>query len=430
MIADLYQKYLTCSSVSIDTRKIEPGAMFFALKGEKFDANTFAAQALANGAAYVVMDNAEYATDERCLVVPNTLQTLQRLALYHRRTLTIPVIGIGGSNGKTTTKELTHRVLAKRFRTFATPGNYNNYIGVPLTLLSMPVGTEVLIVELGANQKGDIEELVNICEPGLGLITNIGKSHLEGFGGLQGVREGEGELYDFLVQTNGLIFFHAQDETLASMLEERGAKKFNLIPYRDDVQLLETNPNVVYEIGEQRVETHLMGDYNFINMRAALTLGKYFGVAEADMHAAIAGYVAENNRSQILQKGSNTIWLDAYNANPSSMAAALKNFEALDAKKKLVILGDMFELGEEGPQEHELMGKLIAECHFDYVLLAGPLMQNALKYLPRAYYFPDKFGLHVWLEEHPMTDTHFLIKGSRGMGLESTLGMIGGGESS
>ncbi|MDR6194392.1 UDP-N-acetylmuramoyl-tripeptide--D-alanyl-D-alanine ligase [Siphonobacter sp. SORGH_AS_0500] len=424
MITELHQKYLTCSSVSIDTRKIEPGALFFALKGEKFDANTFAAKALENGAAYVVMDNAEYAVDERCLVVENTLHALQKLALHHRRLLQIPFIGIGGSNGKTTTKELVNRVLSKKYKTFATPGNYNNYIGVPLTILSLPKDAELAIIELGANQKGDIDELVRICEPGLGLITNIGKSHLEGFGGLQGVRDGEGELYDFLIKTNGQIFVDQQDVTLMDMLQERQATAERILPYRTDVELVESNPNVIYQQGENRIETHLMGDYNFINMRAAMTLGSFFGVAEEEIHEAIAGYVAENNRSQIIEKGSNTIWLDAYNANPSSMGAALKNFEALKAEKKLVILGDMFELGEEGPYEHEMMGKLISECHFDYVLLAGPLMQHALKYLPRAYYFPDKFGLHVWLEEHPMTDTHFLIKGSRGMGLESTLGMI------
>ena len=424
IITELHQKYLTCSSVSIDTRKIEPGALFFALKGEKFDANTFAAKALENGAAYVVMDNADYAVDQRCIVVENTLQALQELALYHRRTLRIPFIGIGGSNGKTTTKELVNRVLSKKYKTFATPGNYNNYIGVPLTILSLPRETELAIIELGANQKGDIKELVMICEPGIGLITNIGKSHLEGFGGLQGVRDGEGELYDFLVETKGQIFVNQEDPTLTEMLEERQANAEYVQPYRTDVELLESNPNVIYQQNGNRIETHLMGDYNFINMRAAMTLGSFFGVPEKEIHEAIAGYVAENNRSQIIEKGTNTIWLDAYNANPSSMGAALKNFEALKAGKKLVILGDMFELGDEGPLEHEVMGKLISECHFDYVLLAGPLMQNALKYLPRAYYFPDKFGLHVWLEEHPMTDTHYLIKGSRGMGLESTLGMI------
>lgn len=424
IITELHQKYLTCSSVSIDTRKIEPGALFFALKGEKFDANTFAAKALENGAAYVVMDNAEYAVDERCIIVENTLHALQQLALYHRRTLKIPFIGIGGSNGKTTTKELVNRVLSQKYKTFATPGNYNNYIGVPLTILSLPKGTDLAIIELGANQKGDIKELVTICEPGIGLITNIGKSHLEGFGGLQGVRDGEGELYDFLIETRGQIFVNEEDEMLTEMLAEREANPDLVQGYRTDVALLESNPNVIYEQNGNRVETHLMGDYNFINMRAAMTLGRFFGVPEKDIHEAIAGYVSENNRSQIIAKGSNTIWLDAYNANPSSMGAALKNFDALKAEKKLVILGDMFELGEEGPYEHEMMGKLISECHFDYVLLAGPLMQNALKYLPRAYYFPDKFGLHVWLEEHPMTDTHYLIKGSRGMGLESTLGMI------
>ncbi|MFT4033284.1 MAG: UDP-N-acetylmuramoyl-tripeptide--D-alanyl-D-alanine ligase [Siphonobacter sp.] len=425
-ISELHQTYLTCSSVSIDTRKIEPGALFFALKGERFDANMFALKALEAGAAYVVMDNPDYATDDRCLLVPDTLKTMQALALYHRRTLTYPIIGIGGSNGKTTTKELVYRVLSQKYRTFATLGNYNNYIGVPLTILSLPIASQLAIIELGANRQGDIQELVEICEPTHGLITNIGKSHLEGFGGLEGVRKGEGELYDFLIKSGGEIFVNSEDETLMDMLQERKADFAKVRTYRQDAQLLSTNPNVVYQVSDKTIQTHLMGDYNFINMRAAMTLGTYFGVTEQDIHDGISSYVAENNRSQIMQKGSNTIWLDAYNANPSSMGAALKNFEALDAERKMVILGDMFELGEEGPYEHELMGKLISECHFDYVLLAGPLMQNALKYLPRAYYFPDKFGLHVWLEEHPMTNTAILIKGSRGMSLESTLGMIKG----
>lgn len=424
-VSELHQKYLTCRSVSIDTRKIEPGAMFFALKGASFDANTFAANALEAGAAFVVIDNPEYRVDERCLLVEDVLQSLQALALHHRRTLTIPVIGIGGSNGKTTTKELVYRVLSQKFRVFATQGNYNNYIGVPLTVLSIQKDTEIAVIELGANRQGDIQELVDICEPGHGLITNIGKSHLEGFGGLAGVRKGEGELYDFLVRTGGEIFVHAEDETLADMLAEREADRAKIHPYRTDAVLLATNPHVQYRVGGRDITTHLMGDYNFINMQAAMTLGTYFGVEEDTIHDAIAGYVAENNRSQILQKGTNTIWLDAYNANPSSMGAALRNFEALDAGKKMVILGDMFELGDEGPEEHAGMGRLLSTLHFDYILLAGPLMQNALKYLPRAYYFPDKFGLHVWLQDHPVENTHILIKGSRGMGLESTLHLIG-----
>jgi UDP-N-acetylmuramoyl-tripeptide--D-alanyl-D-alanine ligase len=424
-VSELHQKYLTCRSVSIDTRKIEPGALFFALKGASFDANSFAAKALEAGASFVVMDDPAYVVDERCLLVENVLHALQELALYHRRTLSIPVIGIGGSNGKTTTKELVYRVLSQKYKVFATQGNYNNYIGVPLTVLSVREDTELAVIELGANRQGDIQELVDICEPSHGLITNIGKSHLEGFGGLEGVRKGEGELYDFLVRTGGEIFVHAEDETLSDMLAERGADTGKVHPYRSDARLLDTNPNIRYEADGKEVTTHLMGDYNFINMRAAMTLGSYFGVSEEAIHASIAGYVAENNRSQILQKGTNTVWLDAYNANPSSMGAALRNFDALEAGKKMVILGDMFELGEEGPEEHAEMGRLISTLHFDYVLLAGPLMQNALKYLPRAYYFPDKFGLHVWLQDHPMEHTHILIKGSRGMGLESTLNLIG-----
>jgi UDP-N-acetylmuramoyl-tripeptide--D-alanyl-D-alanine ligase len=271
----------------------------------------------------------------------------------------------------------------------------------------------------GANRQGDIRELVGIAEPTFGLITNIGKAHLEGFGGLAGVRKGKGELYDFLAATGGVIACDALDETLRAMAAERAPAY--VFHYAENARLLAETPLVRYEAGGQTVETQLPGGYNFANIRAALAVGRYFGVPDAEAHAAIAGYVPENNRSQLVQRGTNTVILDAYNANPSSMAAALRNFQALPGTRKMVILGDMFELGEEGPAEHATLGQQLANAGFDWVLLAGPLMQHALPYVPKAYYFPDKFGLHTWLQDHPMQETQVLVKGSRGMGLESVV---------
>lgn len=417
---DLYARYRSCTGVSTDTRQIQAGSLFFALKGPRFNANTLAAEALAKGARYAVVDEPAYATDERFLLVEDGLRALQELARYHRRTLAIPVVGLTGSNGKTTTKELLQAVLSRRYRAAATRGNLNNHIGVPLTLLALDATVEVAIIEMGANRQGDIRELVTICEPTHGLITNIGKAHLEGFGGLAGVRRGKGELFDFLTETGGVLFYNGLDDTLSAMVAERNpAYTFR---YADNAVLLAETPFVRYRAaGGEAIETHLPGAYNFANIRAALALGRYFGVPDAAAHAAIAAYVPENNRSQLVQRGTNTVLLDAYNANPSSMAAALRNFDQLPAGRKMVILGDMFELGEDGPAEHEALGKLIESCHFDLVLLAGPLLQHALVHVPKAYYFPDKFGLHVWLRDHPQQDTHVLVKGSRGMGLESVV---------
>lgn len=419
-IPDLYQKYTECSSVSTDTRKIEANALFFALKGPNFDANAFAAEALNKGARYAVIDDPQYQTDERLLLVDDALKALQDLANHHRHQLRIPVIGLGGSNGKTTTKELLNAVLSTRYRVYATKGNLNNHIGVPLTLLAIDQAVEIAVLELGANRIGDLAELVAIAEPTYGYLTNIGKEHLEGFGSLEGVIEGEGELFDYLAAAGGTVIFNEADEVVARMVQRRRwAYQYS---FGANATLLDETPFVRYadRLGQVHV-THLMGAYNFDNIRAALAIGHLFGVDEAAAHAAVCGYVSSNNRSQIIQHGTTTILMDAYNANPSSMAEALRMFERWQAERKMIILGDMFELGETAPAEHAALGKLIAECHFDYVLLVGELMQHALPHLPKAYYFPDKFGLHVWLQDHPMPHMHVLVKGSRGMGLESVL---------
>lgn len=427
--AELYSKFLECTSVSTDTRKITADCLFVALKGDKFDGNQFAEQALASGARYALVDDPALAHHDRCLLVSDSLTALQDLARYHRQTLNIPVIGLTGSNGKTTTKELIAAVLSKNYRTYATIGNLNNHIGVPLTLLSLTEQYEIAVVEMGANHQKEIELLCSIAQPTHGLITNVGKAHLEGFGGIEGVRKGKGELYDYLAQNGRTVFINSRDTTLTAMYRERLKSIRSETTFAeaifypgDTVELLQESPVVIYRDAEgHKVTTHLPGRHNFENMLAALAIGQYFGVSVADANRAIADYNPTNNRSQIIHKGSNTILLDAYNANPSSMAAAIRQFAAMPAQRKVVILGDMYELGEESAAEHAALGKLVADSHFDLVILAGKDMQHALGPLPKAYYIPDKFSLHNWLMDHPMTDTHILVKGSRGMGLESVV---------
>jgi UDP-N-acetylmuramoyl-tripeptide--D-alanyl-D-alanine ligase len=426
----LYERFLTSTGVSTDTRKIEPGVLFIALTGKNFNGNLFARDALEKGARYAVVDDPAYAVDERYFLVDNTLRALQNLATHHRRQLNIPFIGIGGSNGKTTTKELIHAVLKQRYRTYATKGNLNNFIGVPLTLLSIGKDVEMAVIEMGADRVGEMDELLRLCEPTYGLITNIGKEHLETFGGLEGVMQGEGELYDYLSESRGVAFINSREPLLQEVVKSKNRQfsetvRFPALGEYLQCELLESSPYVVYrhENG-QRVETQLTGAYNFENIAAALCVGKYFGVPAEQANAAVSQYQPENNRSQIVRRGSNTVLLDAYNANPSSMQAAILNFRNLKAAKKAVILGDMLELGEYAVEEHRQMGELVAQSSFDTVLLCGNLMQHAVKANPRAYYFPDKFSLHNWLSDHPMADTYILVKGSRSMSLESVLPFI------
>ncbi|MBN8822060.1 MULTISPECIES: UDP-N-acetylmuramoyl-tripeptide--D-alanyl-D-alanine ligase [unclassified Spirosoma] len=432
----LYQKFLECTGVSTDTRRITPGCLFVALKGDKFDGNQFVEQALASGARYALVDDADVAARESlagsCLLVADALTALQDLARHHRQTFTFPVIGLTGSNGKTTTKELIAGVLSKKYRTYATVGNLNNHIGVPLTLLAINDQYEMAVVEMGANHQEEIELLCSIAQPTHGLITNVGKAHLEGFGGFEGVKKGKGELYDYLAQQGRTVFINSRDTILTALYRERlkthrpETTFAEAIFYPGEpVELLQESPVVIYRDADgQEVMTHLPGRYNFENMLAALAIGDYFGVTSEDANRAIADYNPTNNRSQVVTKGTNTILLDAYNANPSSMAAAIRQFAAMPAAHKAVILGDMYELGNESEAEHASLGKLIAEGKFDRVILAGKDIKYALSYLPKAFYFPDKFSLHNWLMDHPMTDTHILVKGSRGMSLESVIPFI------
>jgi UDP-N-acetylmuramoyl-tripeptide--D-alanyl-D-alanine ligase len=416
----LYEKFKAAQGVSIDTRNITPGSVFFALKGENFNANTFAAEALKKGASYVVVDEEQYATHERIILVNNSLEALQNVARYHRSQLTIPVIGLTGSNGKTTSKELVNAVLSKKFKTFATKGNLNNHIGVPLSILAIDSTYEMAIIEMGANHLGEIALLCSIANPTHGLITNIGKAHIGMFGGFENIIRAKSELYHHLITTNGTVFINSQDVILANM-----AKRFKdpvFYPAKGDFfhcEFVEANPFVKLRT-EQGLEiaTHMIGAYNFQNIAAALCIGKYFGVDTQLALQAVAGYSPQNMRSQVIQKGNNTIILDAYNANPTSMAAAIETMADMKVDRKVLILGDMFELEQEAEKEHKALGKLIAEKGFTEVYLCGKLIRVALNEFPKAYYFETRNALLESLKHNPIKNATILIKASRGIGLE------------
>lgn len=421
-IEQLYKLYLKSRSVSTDTRKIKSGDLFFALKGPNFDANAFASKALEAGASYVVIDDDKYQKGAQYIVVEDVLKTLQALANHHRKQLNIPVIGITGSNGKTTTKELIRNVLSTTYKTSATVGNLNNHIGVPLTLLAIDDAIEIAIVEMGANKIGDIKELVEIAEPSHGLITNIGHAHVEGFGGIEGVIRGKSELYQFLVAHEGEVFINDQNEILSNM-----GKRFKHPYYYPSMgnyyhcSFIEASPFVVLETEEgEKIESQIIGAYNFENIAAALCIGKFFKVPSAKANKAIADYVPSNNRSQIIKKGSNTIIMDAYNANPNSMEAAIKNFRDMEGKHKVVILGDMFELGEYSETAHEKLGEQVSNAKFETAIFCGRLVKVALRANPDAHYFEDKNKLNDFLKGRIFQDALILVKASRGIGLENT----------
>jgi UDP-N-acetylmuramoyl-tripeptide--D-alanyl-D-alanine ligase len=427
--AILYNLFLKSTGVCTDTRKLEKGNLFFALRGPNFNANAFATKALEQGAAAVVIDDPAYfiEDDQRYFVAEDALKALQDLALHHRKQLNIPVIGLTGSNGKTTTKELMHAVLKRKFKTQATVGNLNNHIGVPLTILAIGSEVEVAIVEMGANKPGDIKELCDIALPTHGLITNIGKAHLEGMGGFDGVLKTKTELYQHLISNRGKVFINSSNPILSQMI-----KRFEepvLYPQKADFyfcEFISANPMVVFKTAEgSEHTTNMLGAYNFDNIATALCVGVFFGVEEAEAIAAVCAYQPANMRSQVLDKRSNRIILDAYNANPSSMEVAIRAFGEMSGKKhKMVILGDMFELGATEIEEHQRIGELVSEYDFDKVCFTGNLIQHALKTAPRALYFPDPFSLRNWLEDSRLEDHLILIKGSRGMKLEGLVDFI------
>lgn len=422
-IEKLYGKYSVSKKISTDTRQITPGSVFFALKGEKFNANAFAAEALEKGASYAVIDEEKYALGDRYILVPDVLTTLQKLARYHRDQLKIPLLALTGSNGKTTSKELLSVVLSEKFKVHATRGNLNNHIGVPLTILAIDDSVELAIVEMGANHLGEIALLCSIANPTHGFITNIGRAHIGTFGGFENIVRAKSELFQHLIETGGQVFINSQNPILNNMARRFKAPVF--YPSEGDyyhATFISADPMVkIRADNSEEVQTHLIGAYNFENIAAALCIGKYFGVEASRANKAIAAYVPGNMRSQVIKKGGNTIILDAYNANPSSMEAAIENMASMQASNKVLILGDMFELEEEADKEHKAIGRLIREKGFKNVYLCGAFFKAALREIPEAKYFTEKKDLITELKEFPVANATILVKASRGIGLESVV---------
>ncbi|AWG21317.1 UDP-N-acetylmuramoyl-tripeptide--D-alanyl-D-alanine ligase [Flavobacterium faecale] len=425
-ISAIHNLFLKCNSVSIDTRKIESNSMFVAIKGDRFDANTFAKEALAKGAAYVVIDNQDFYIDERTIVVQDSLTTLQQLAQFHRKFLNLPIVALTGSNGKTTTKELIHVVLAQKYNTKATVGNLNNHIGVPLTLLSFTKETEIGIVEMGANHQKEIAFLCELATPNFGYITNFGKAHLEGFGGVEGVIKGKSEMYQYLENSKGLAFVNLED---AIQVEKtKNIERFSFGPEKGKANVVihteKADPFVRVSYNGLDVKSNLIGLYNANNLNAAITIGTYFKVEDTAIKAGLEGYVPENNRSQMITKDDKQIILDAYNANPSSMAVAIENFMQLEGSRKVMVLGDMFELGEESLYEHRAIvdSEVIKEEVFCFFV--GEAFFKHQKEQANFKFFKSYDDFAAYCKAVALEGELFLIKGSRGMALERTLELL------
>lgn len=433
-LEQLYSIFQKHPVVCTDTRLLSPGCLFFALKGDNFDGNQFAAKALEQGAAYAVVDDSSLAPlAKQFILVEDVLQTLQQLANYHRRQFDIPVLAIGGSNGKTTTKELVSAVLSSHYPCHFTRGNLNNHIGVPLTLLSMPLETEVAVIEMGTNQLGDIDQLCSIANPTHGLLTNIGKEHLEGFGSLEGVKKAEGELFTYLARHDGCAFVNTDEKYLKSMSRKITKRVFyaasetlNAQASVVDIKLLDQSPFLEFAFLSEdgatvEVKSQLIGKHNFQNIMTAVALGVYFKVPAEKIKSAIEQYTPANNRSQLIKQGSNTIFLDAYNANPASMHAALETLKSVPAGKKIAILGDMLELGAGSLQEHQDILRFASRCKPDHLVVVGPEFGQCdhLKY--KALSLPDAQAAKAWLAEQAFEQAFILIKASRGIRLERIL---------
>ena len=423
-IEELYRLFKQYPSVQTDTRKLKNGDIFFALKGPNFNGNTFAVQALADGAAYAVVDEEMDSEDTRIIKVDDALETLQALAKHHRKQFTIPFIAITGSNGKTTSKELIYAVLASHYKTYTTQGNLNNHIGVPLTLLSVRPSAEMAVIEMGANHQKEIESYCAYTQPTHGIITNCGKAHLEGFGGIEGVKKGKGELYDFLRSHNGIAFVYAD----YPYLEKMSSGIQHIVKYgiseglvQGRVQSNDPFLEVAITAGLEKIstiQTNLVGDYNLPNILCAAAIGKYFNVPEEKIKATIENYIPSNSRSQLIHRDSNTIILDAYNANPSSMRVAIENFSGLHAASKVLMLGGMMELGEESLQEHTAVIELIKKYTWtDVVLVGGDFSRIDHGYT----YFSNSTEAKNWFIQQGFAQTYILIKGSRSLQMEKVL---------
>lgn len=421
-IEELYNRFTECNGLTTDSRHCPEGSMFLALKGETFNGNAFAAQSLAQGCRYAVVDEPQYASPEnpRIILVDNCLETLQKLANYHRRRLGTRMIGVTGTNGKTTTKELIATVLGEKFKVLYTQGNFNNHIGVPLTLLRLKPEHEMAVIEMGANHPGEIKTLVHIAEPDYGIITNVGKAHLEGFGSFEGVIRTKGELYDFLREKgNATIFIQNENPYLNKIAVGLTCVRYGQTPGLDVTgKVVACSPFLHFswtaEGISHDVQTHLIGAYNLDNALAAVAIGRYFGVEDTKICHALSSYVPQNNRSQLVHTASNTLIVDAYNANPTSMMAALENFRQMEAAHKVAILGDMKELGEGSHEEHQKVVDFLKECGFERVMLVGPEFGGTASSFE---HYKDVKEVEALLAAHPLQGCCILVKGSNSMKL-------------
>jgi UDP-N-acetylmuramoyl-tripeptide--D-alanyl-D-alanine ligase len=417
-IQQLYQIYTTHPIICTDSRKITKDCIFFALRGENFNGNIYAESAIEKGAAYAVVDEKVHKNGTHFILVDDVLQTLQQLANYHRHHLKIPVMSITGSNGKTTTKELCRDVLQRKFNVKATAGNLNNHIGVPLTILSTDSEIEFLIVEMGANHQGEIDALCKIADPDYVMITNIGKAHLEGFGGIEGIKKGKSEMYRYAAVHHKKIFINTDDEVLMSLLP----KNADTINYSATLlaKLKDEKPFITFEYNGFTHNTQLYGSYNISNIAFAIAAGEYFGVDPKDISSAISNYIPENNRSQITKQKSNTIIKDAYNANPTSMKFSIESFAKLEASNKILILGDMLELGSHTAEEHSAIIHLTKQLILNDVIFIGKNFSE-VKDEQHGVYFENVQAAKSYFEKRDITNTTILLKGSRGIAVEKLL---------
>jgi len=423
----IYSYFLESAGICTDTRNIEKGCLFVALRGDNFNGNTFTQQALDKGAFKVIIDDiSQHKNTGETILCKNSLVLLQKLATYHRQELNIPIIALTGSNGKTTTKEIINAVLSKKFKTTATQGNLNNHIGVPLTLLSMTKETQIGVVEMGANHTKEIEALCEIAQPNFGYITNFGKAHIEGFGSIQGVIEGKSELYKYITKEKGTLFFNADDPIQTKLLGNYTAKigfsqeKKNFYTLKQ----IDTTPYVALQAAQTNITSNLIGAYNFTNISAGVLIGDFFDIPLNDIKQAIEEYLPTNNRSQLITKGNTQIILDAYNANPTSMMAALQHFNTMRGDSKMVFLGDMFELGETAQKEHQKIVDYLTNSNIDEIYIIGSYFSKTKSQVKNIYQFTSFEALKKDFNNIVAKDRTILIKASRGMALERILPLL------
>ena len=424
-IQDLYELFMKSSGVVTDSRKIKNNCIFFSLQGANFNGNQFAKSAIENGAMYAVIDEEKYFENkENYILVDNSLATLQQLANFHRKKVKTKIIGITGSNGKTTTKELINSVLKTHFKTYCTKGNLNNHIGVPLSLLEISENTEFAVIEMGANHIGEIELLSKIAEPNYGYITNFGKAHLEGFGSEEGVIKGKSELYEFLTESSGFIFYNSDDEKQKHILSNY-KKKFGFGKEAGDLNYLvkAENPNIVVEVNNNTFKSTLFGNYNIPNVISAISIGIFLGVPIEKVKNGISDYISSNNRSQILKINSNNVILDAYNANPSSMLLAIKAFQNAELENKILILGDMFELGEASAFEHQSIVDYLVELSLQNQSILIGRHFSATDWLGAKFESTEALA-DYWKVKGAPRDVSILLKGSRVIALETLINML------